>query len=541
MHEKSITFIVPVHGNSGIYLARCLHSLLENQNYDYKDVIVVFDGDKNQMQSALMQEQNYKDDKRVKFYHIEKGGAPKARNFGLEKATGDYVCFFDCDSMLLAGAIQTWVNTFEDNPDVGFVYGGYKFMMKEQYQNGIPAKEFDVYSLTCNNYISSMNPIKREICPKWDETLEGLQDWDLFLTMALNGIKGKKIKEYLVLTEPPSNESISGKTHKNHLEIYNKVREKHGIIDRIGAVTSMGAPFQSLRRAKFLNWDYRDPQMLFSKPHDYKAVISMGYYVESTLHPYYVFVNDTNKKFKKIIYFIGTDVLQLQCKKFIEVREFTRTTCKNVDHIFCNAPWLQTELKEMGIEAELLYCPIDASNYEIGELPKKFTLAVYRSDSNPMHNEAFMFDVAKSCPDINFKFFGGSKLEIQDKPKNIEYMGEIEDEKMPEFINSTSGIARITIHDGFPATLVEWALCGRQFLCNLPDMPKANFIAVTPTDATYIKDKEDMIKAIRNLQRKIKKTTYQEQVELRDYFKELMKPETFIKRINEIANATTVN
>jgi glycosyltransferase involved in cell wall biosynthesis len=541
--EKSIAFVVPVYKEAGLYLPRCLHSLLENQDYPHKKIVVVYDGkgDGIQMKTALKQAKIFKNDNRVEFiYHKKNKGAPAARNKGLKFVKEkwpdtDYVCFFDCDSMLRAGGIRTWIKTFEENPDVGFVYGGYRYTMRDQYQTGIPAQEFDPWLLTCNNYISSMNPIKLEVCPEWDEELSSLQDWDLFLTLTEKGIKGKKINEFVVITEPPTGNSISGKSHKNWIDIYKEVREKHGITGRDVAVTSMGAMFQSKRRAKFLGADYRDPQMLYVKPHEYKAVVSMGYYVDSTSHPYSVFIND-NPDCKKIIYFIGTDVLQLQCKKFLEVREFRNTTCKNVDHIFCNAPWLQKELEEMGIESELLYCPIDAKKYKLSNLPKKYTIAVYRSDSNPVHNEPFIFDVARSCPDINFKFFGGTPLKALDMPKNIEYVGTIADEDMPAFIETTSAILRITLHDGFPATLAEWALSGRPFICNLPEMPLGRFLPVTPTDVTYIKDKEDTIKAIRELQKDLEDSDVKDQEAMRAYYTDLLNPETFIKRMNEVVN-----
>lgn len=536
--NKHLTFVVPVHGRSGLYLARCLGSILDNQDYPDKDVIVVYDG-AEQLESALKQQEFYKDNASVKFFTIEQGGACKARNFGLDKATGDYICFFDCDSLLMAGGLRTWIQTFEENPDYGFVYSGYRFPLQDGYSSGVPAKEFDEYSLTCNNYISTMNPIKRELCPRWNEDLTSLQDWDFWLRVVKSGIKGFYLKDFLVITEPPSEKSISGKSHADFKNAFNKVRELNGITNREVAITTMGAPFQTLRRAKFLNADYRDPEMLFSKPHDYKAIISMGYYPDASVHPLSVFFDAETKtysKCKKIIHFIGTDVYQFLNRPFIDVKTFRMSVPKVVNKIFANAPWLVNELKEMGVDAELLYCPIDPSPYLIKDFPDKFTVAVYRSDSNPMHNEDFMIDIARNCPDINWKFFGGTKKESLDIPKNVEYTGSIKEENMPEFISNTSLIVRISVHDGFPATLAEWVLSHRPFISNLKDFPFNRFIDINPTQETFIQDKEKLIKKIREVQRSIRDKRISGLDTAREWFIKHLDPKLYIKRINEIVN-----
>jgi len=548
MTDKHLTLVVPVYGESGLFLGRCLESLLDNQDYPHKDVHVVFDGEE-QMQSALKQEDFFKEDERVKFHHIEHGGAPKARNYGLSLSTGDYVCFFDCDSFLIAGAIRTWIEAFEENPEVDFVYGGYRFTMEDGYNQGIPAKPFDPWELTCNNYISSMNPIKRAICPLWNEDLPCLQDWDFWLRVVAQGHIGHMIPDWLVVTERPTETSITGNSHANWVDACKAVRDKNNIPDRRIVVTSMGAHFQAMRRAKFLGADYKDPEMLWLKPHDYDAVVSMGYYVDSSVHPYMVFLDGSDKpkdtEHKKIIHFIGTDIFQLMHRKYIEVKAFRDTV--QVDKMFVNAPWLQKEMKDMGIEAELLYCPIDSSAYTVEPFPEQFTIAVYRSDSNPMHNDIFMFDVARNCPDIKWKFFGGTKpANTIDMPKNIEFHGTIPEKDIPAFIASTTAIARITVHDGFPASVAEWVMSGRPFIFNNKQMPFNKYCQQMPfnkycpnialDEKNYIFCKERMIKTVRKLQRDLKEGKVDWLEDARKHYIDLLHPDKYIKRMNEVIN-----
>ena len=540
VNEPKITFVVPVYGTSGIWLPRCLDSLLDNQDYENKSVIVVFDGKNNQSQKALSQEDEYRDDNQVTFIHLDENkGAPHARNAGLDlvnkRGGSEYICFFDCDSMLTAGAIRIWVKAFEDNPECGFVYGGYRFRMDKGQFSYMPAKPFDRWLLTCNNYISTMNPIKVSICPRWDEDVPSLQDWDFWLRATVDGTIGFYIRDYLVITEESDKaENISQKSHKDWENIYQVIRDKNGIPDRKVAIASIGAEFQAIRRSKYLGADYRDPQMLVLKPHHYKAIISMGFYVQSEYGPYYVFARANGSK--KIVHFIGTDVLQLQCLKFLEVKAFSKSIKNSVDKVLCNAPWLKDELEEMGVESELLYCPIESSKYVSKPFPNKFTIAYYYSDSNPLHNWNFIVDMTLKTPDIEWKFFGGEKKIFKDLPENVELMGRIPEHKIPEFIASTSMILRITLHDGFPASLAEWAMSCRPFVCNIKDMPFGRFVDAFPQKITnYVKSIERVYDKIRKVQKALHRDTEWKELEIaKKYYGRLLEPEKYKKRMNEI-------
>ena len=294
---------------------------------------------------------------------------------------------------------------------------------------------------------------------------------------------------------------------------------------------------QSLKRAKFLNADFRDIELLNNKPHSYKAIISMGYYPHSKPLPYEVFYSAKNGC-KKIVYFIGTDVLQLLNLRFLDSEHISKHLPKNTDHIFCNAPWLQEELQRMNIKAELLYCPVDSNFFKGNKLPDKYTIAYYTCPENHgLHNEFFIFEVAKSCPDIRWKFFGNNKnlIHVHDLPKHIEYFHQIPERKMPEFINSTSAILRITNHDGFPGSLAEWALCERPFITNLSQMKFAQLVDVHPSKESFILDKEKTIKKIREVQTLLKKSDFPDFLRTqRNYYKDLLEPEKFKKRIYEV-------
>lgn len=91
-----ISVIVPVY-NTEKYLSKCLKSLVE-QTFGEMEIIVVNDGSTDNSQKII-------DDFSVKFPQIKSfqkpnSGLSDARNFGIEKATGDFIGFVDSDDFV---------------------------------------------------------------------------------------------------------------------------------------------------------------------------------------------------------------------------------------------------------------------------------------------------------------------------------------------------------------------------------------------------------------------------------------------------------
>ena len=91
-----VSVIVPVY-NTSEYLAKCLGSLV-SQALNELEIIVVNDGSTDDSQK-IIDEFVAKSDK-IKAFQKPNGGLSDARNFGIEKATGEFIGFVDSDDFV---------------------------------------------------------------------------------------------------------------------------------------------------------------------------------------------------------------------------------------------------------------------------------------------------------------------------------------------------------------------------------------------------------------------------------------------------------
>lgn len=87
-----ISVIVPIY-NVAPYLKECLDSLL-SQTHTHLEIIMVNDGSTDESESIARE---YLSDPRFSLICKENGGLSSARNFGMSKASGDFIGFIDSD------------------------------------------------------------------------------------------------------------------------------------------------------------------------------------------------------------------------------------------------------------------------------------------------------------------------------------------------------------------------------------------------------------------------------------------------------------
>lgn len=91
--ESLISVIIPVY-NMEAFLARCLDSVLNNTYRDL-EILCIDDGSTDRSPEILREYERR--DSRIIVIAKENGGVSSARNAGLDRMTGEFVCFVDPD------------------------------------------------------------------------------------------------------------------------------------------------------------------------------------------------------------------------------------------------------------------------------------------------------------------------------------------------------------------------------------------------------------------------------------------------------------
>ena len=106
-----ISVVIPVY-NVEKYLRQCLDSVL-NQTYKNYEVILIDDGSTDKS-GEICDEYQIKYDN-IKVFHNKNAGVSASRNFGIEKASCDWLCFVDSDDVVHPKMLEYMVQGIKDS------------------------------------------------------------------------------------------------------------------------------------------------------------------------------------------------------------------------------------------------------------------------------------------------------------------------------------------------------------------------------------------------------------------------------------------
>ena len=102
MRNDKVSVVVPIY-NAEKYIESCIKSILD-QTYKRIELILVNDGSTDNSLQICKEKQ--KEDNRIVVVTQANAGVTKARSEGLNRATGEWVCFVDADDSLPTDSIQ---------------------------------------------------------------------------------------------------------------------------------------------------------------------------------------------------------------------------------------------------------------------------------------------------------------------------------------------------------------------------------------------------------------------------------------------------
>jgi len=121
-----VSVVIPTY-NCAKYLPEAIDSVL-NQTYQDFEIIVVDDGSTDNTVTVL---QRYIQNNSVVYIYQKNQGVSTSRNKGINKSTGEYICFLDADDVLFPESIRKRVNFLDKHKNAGAVFADYVWQIDE--------------------------------------------------------------------------------------------------------------------------------------------------------------------------------------------------------------------------------------------------------------------------------------------------------------------------------------------------------------------------------------------------------------------------
>ena len=196
MRNPFFSIIIPSY-NRADFLKIAINSVLSQTSHDY-ELIIVDDGSTDNTRKVVLSHINSlgseSADKKSKLIYIyqDHQGVAKARNKGILKSTGKFICFLDSDDRFRVEKLQRTYYYIKKNPEYKIFhteeiwYRNGKLLSQKIYHKKPSGNVFKNAAELCCVSISTA-AIKKDIFTKigvFDESLPACEDYDFWLRAA---------------------------------------------------------------------------------------------------------------------------------------------------------------------------------------------------------------------------------------------------------------------------------------------------------------------------------------------------------------------
>lgn len=241
MEGRFVSVIIPNFNNAS-WLPQCLDSCIQQPLL--KEIIVVDDHSTDKSWDILKNYLN-KYPTYIKVFKNPDKGANHARNFGFEKATGNYIQWLDSDDILLPGKFEQQIKMLEqENADVAYSDFRNDYYENESYKRSEikKSKKFNDFTeeilkdnwLACHSYL-----LRRKVAESlaggkgWNPLTRVGQDREYFTMAALTNAKFVYVPGCFAVYNKWCESSISGMEFGMRLQLNQllETRFEHEIIN----------------------------------------------------------------------------------------------------------------------------------------------------------------------------------------------------------------------------------------------------------------------------------------------------------------------
>ncbi|MFT6947574.1 MAG: glycosyltransferase involved in cell wall biosynthesis [Vicingaceae bacterium] len=225
--EKSKLSIVVPYFNMDEYVEDTIQSLVAITYSDY-EIIIINDGS---TKNNSLEKLNYLEEKyQVKVYHKSNEGLSATRNFGAEKANGEFLAFLDSDDTVSPNYYEKAITVLKEYDNVSFV-GCWAQYFGESTDIWPSFNPEPPYLLTHNMINSSALVYKHSDFVNFglndSKMIYGMEDYDSVISMVKNGCRGVALPEALWQYRIRKNSMAQSFNRNKELYLYRLIGKKH--------------------------------------------------------------------------------------------------------------------------------------------------------------------------------------------------------------------------------------------------------------------------------------------------------------------------
>lgn len=263
--SSPLVSVVTATYNMGNYIEEAVVSVL-NQTYDNFQYIIIDDGSTDNTREVL---DSYLKDPRVEYYYQENMGQTVAKNNGIRKSKGDYICFLDSDNIWDLNKLKIQTDTFKTiNPEYKIIYTHQHFIDEKGDYIGSP--DIKRYSgniteqLLFDNFVTfNTVMVKRECFEEsglMDEDLKRSIDYELWLRFSLkyDFYYLSEMTTYYRHWEGQMSQDLEKRFKVSFDIVNNFIQDNIEILDGKSVSKAYGHIYTSIGRYKFSKNEYAE-------------------------------------------------------------------------------------------------------------------------------------------------------------------------------------------------------------------------------------------------------------------------------------------